>query len=161
MNKEDILDIQAGPKLDLLIAAIMEPKPGDISLRDLREKERMRAWYSTHSAYSPGRWWKAEIGTDANFLENGRLVPGGDLRNVEWVAGKEPSQYIDDAWEVAEKLHLFTFCNLDENTDVPPDCNWTMRIYGDDSATEYVSAETVPLLICRVALIVSDPGVTE
>ena len=104
MSEQEIDKIETGDVMDALIAALMESKPEAVSAKALREREQMTQWYSTHDAYSPGNWWRAEIGTDHNKDEAGIFRIERDNAPVVWRHARNPSEDIADAWEVIEKL---------------------------------------------------------
>lgn len=141
--RDEIQQLQEGAELNEAIARLMEPMPEQITARALREKERMTDWYSVHYAYSPGGWWRAQIGTDHNYDENHTYQAARDLAPVRWEPAREPSSNIADAWLIAERLRYFSI-RLGTNG------RWHARFLLDG----YVgaTAETAPLAICRLAV---------
>lgn len=135
-------ELNAGSELDLIIAQLMEPTPDPISARDLRARE-MADWYSTHYAYSPDGWWKAQIGTDHNLDKTGHYQAARDLAPVRWEPAREPSSSIADAWLVAERLRAFSIGSSIAGT-------WHAWCWNRTHIG--ATASTAPLAICRVAV---------
>ncbi len=104
MSEKEINEMEAGPEMDALIAAFMEPKPEPITARLLRAREMLTEWYSTHYALSPNRWWRAEIGTAFNMDSHCQFKIERDDELVEWKPAREASTDIADAWQIVEKI---------------------------------------------------------
>lgn len=102
MTHEQIEKLKSGHEMDTLIAALMEPQPEPVSARELRTSEPGKGWdsYSDQWAYSPGGWWKAQIGTAHSYNPDGSFWIERDEAPVVWNPAKEPSNDITAAWEV-------------------------------------------------------------
>lgn len=153
MTNQEIDAIPAGPQLDALIAEFMEPQPEAISARALRERLRQEErrpalfdteWYSTHYAYSPDGWWRAQIGTDHNLDENGTFRIEKDDAPVIWQPAREPSENIADAWLVVEKVGLFYYCDVTQYANA-----W---VIDHKQRAWRAEADTAPPAFCRAGL---------
>ena len=85
-------------ELDEAIAGFMEPRPADVSARELRSRVKDWQWHSSHDYDSPNGWWTAEIGTDHG-------PPEDDDKPVCWRPKREPQYDIGDAWRVVGRLN--------------------------------------------------------
>lgn len=159
MKHEEIMKLEAGRELDALIAyKVMEPKPTPITANDLRAQERVTEWYSTHYVWSPGAWWKAEVGTD-HYLVNGNYISERGNMFVEWIPAKEPSTDIADAWEVVEKLqtdepHILVDIAQRSDDGTYESLKWSayLRKIDGENHNYFCMADNAPLAICRAAL---------
>jgi hypothetical protein len=150
MMDDAVIDImESGEQLDVLVCGFMESRPEAIAAFELRAKCRGDSkrtdypWYLVDYAHSPGGWWRAQIGTNHNLDEFGNYHPERDLAPVKWEPARSPSENIQDAWEVAEKLRAFSVCRN-------KDGYWQAWAW---SHTHLGSVATnAPLAICRTAL---------
>lgn len=143
--------------LNLAITEVMEPKPGAITARALREQERMTEWYSTHDAYSPGNWWRAEIGTDHNYDASRTFRLERDDAPVIWRPARRPVEDIADAWDVFIR-GVITFGTASIDADMEHYGRGAILGSGPEEVVhvtigDAIVADKAPAAICRAMLL--------
>lgn len=143
MTLNDALNLEPGPELDAAVCELMEPMPADVSAAELRSRVKDFQWYSCYDFYSPGGWWRAEIGTDHG-------PESADNDPVRWRPGKEPSEDISAAWQVEERIEELGI------TQRYAECLGAVcRVYllrKDEWLDMWLLAHATPLQRCRAAL---------
>jgi hypothetical protein len=131
MNEDEIMKLEAGRELDALVA------------------EKVMGWqWFDHTGYAI-RYFRPP-----NRFNYGAIAEGKEINYLESLP--HYSTDIAAAWEVAEKLgnwHGFDFLVIKAAGNDLWCAGW-YEFYGDDYETRAADeAETVPLAICRAALL--------
>jgi hypothetical protein len=116
LTREQVLEMGAGIEIDKLVAI------------------HVMGW-ETRKYYGSGD------GYHEHYIRD-----GGKYENVHYPDRWQPSNYIDSAWEVVEKMGHFTQLTSDMY-------HGKLKWHCSFSVVDSVDAETAPLAICRAALL--------